>query len=94
MRILGIDPGSVVCGYGVIDAEGNKFTLVEYGVIEAKKKYADFPKRLKEIHIRIAEEIKRTNPDEVALETMKCRQRTSQFHGAQFTRHKRITPFF
>ncbi|MDA3843795.1 MAG: crossover junction endodeoxyribonuclease RuvC [Candidatus Kapabacteria bacterium] len=70
MRILGIDPGSVVCGYGVIDAEGNKFTLVEYGVIEAKKKYADFPKRLKEIHIRIAEEIKRTNPDEVALETM------------------------
>jgi crossover junction endodeoxyribonuclease RuvC len=36
MRILGIDPGTIVCGYGVIDIENRKMKLVEYGVVEEK----------------------------------------------------------
>ena len=43
MRILGIDPGSVICGYGVIDAEGSSMKLVEYGVIAVKRRTSNFP---------------------------------------------------
>lgn len=68
MRILGIDPGSVVCGYGVIDAEGSKLTLVEYGVVAVKRRTTSFPQRLAEIHARLRAVIERTSPDECALE--------------------------
>ena len=33
MRILGIDPGYAIVGYGVIDYIGNNFKIVEYGAI-------------------------------------------------------------
>jgi crossover junction endodeoxyribonuclease RuvC len=69
MRILGIDPGSVICGYGVVEKEGNSLTLVEYGVIKAKKKNEDFPMRLKEIYTRLISVIERTLPDEAAIES-------------------------
>ncbi|NQW30651.1 MAG: crossover junction endodeoxyribonuclease RuvC [Ignavibacteria bacterium] len=68
VRVLGIDPGSVVCGYGVIDVRGSHLTLVEYGAIAVKKYKADFPKRLLEIHQRLQAVIARTKPDECALE--------------------------
>jgi Holliday junction resolvasome RuvABC endonuclease subunit len=32
MIVLGIDPGTVVMGYGVIDSSGTDVTLVKYGV--------------------------------------------------------------
>ena len=32
MRILGIDPGTLFTGVGVIDADGNRFKLVHYEV--------------------------------------------------------------
>jgi crossover junction endodeoxyribonuclease RuvC len=70
MIILGVDPGSIVCGYGVIEKNKNKLTLVEYGVIQAKKQHEDLHLRLKEIYLRLAEVIKRTKPDEAAFETM------------------------
>ena len=34
MRILGIDPGYAILGYGVVDAQGGKSSVVDYGVIE------------------------------------------------------------
>ncbi len=70
VTILGIDPGSVYCGYGVIIKEGNKLSVVEYGVIRAKLKFEDLNLRLKEIYNRITEVIVRTEPDESAFETM------------------------
>ena len=33
MRILGIDPGYAIMGYGILDYKGNKFTPVAYGSI-------------------------------------------------------------
>lgn len=68
IRVLGIDPGSVVCGYGVIDVQGSLLTLVEYGAVTVKKYGSDFPKRLLEIHRRLRAVIERTKPDECALE--------------------------
>lgn len=71
MRILGIDPGSVVSGYGVID-EGNagKITLVEYGVVKARKKSEIMTIRLREIFLRIERLIERTQPDAAVFESM------------------------
>jgi len=68
VRILGIDPGSVVCGYGVIDVEGNTLTLVEYGVVAVKRRTTSFPARLREIHERVAAVIARTDPNVCSME--------------------------
>lgn len=70
MIILGIDPGSIFCGYGVIEIQSNNLKLIEYGVIKAKKKQEKYPLRLKEIFIRLQAVIERTLPDETALESM------------------------
>ncbi len=70
MRILGIDPGSVVTGFGVVEKTGNKFSLVEYGVIEAKREYTSLEHRLKIIYERLNQVIIRTSPDEAALELL------------------------
>ncbi len=70
MRVLGIDPGSIICGYGVIDYDGRKLDLVEYGVIKAAKKDEAFPMRLKEIFERLTQVIDRVLPDESAFESI------------------------
>jgi crossover junction endodeoxyribonuclease RuvC len=70
MRVLGIDPGSIICGYGVVDFENNKLTLVEYGVIKAAKKEETFPLRLKTIFERLTNVLERTLPDESSFESI------------------------
>lgn len=70
MRILGIDPGSVICGYGVIEEQKNSFVLIEYGVVSAKKKSNEMGYRLKEIFERLTSVIERTRPDVAAYESM------------------------
>jgi crossover junction endodeoxyribonuclease RuvC len=69
LRILGIDPGSVICGYGVIEKNLNSLNVIEYGVIKAKKAHELLPDRLKEIYLRLMKVIERTKPDISALET-------------------------
>jgi crossover junction endodeoxyribonuclease RuvC len=69
MRILGIDPGSIFYGYGVIDSNNKTLSVVEYGTIEVKKKVSDFPSRMKEIYSRISSIIERIKPDTAAIET-------------------------
>ncbi|MCO6466139.1 MAG: crossover junction endodeoxyribonuclease RuvC [Bradyrhizobiaceae bacterium] len=70
MIILGIDPGSVVCGFGVIKAEGSVLTPIEYGAIQVKRQTTSFPQRLTEIHNRLCAVIERTQPDACALEAV------------------------
>jgi crossover junction endodeoxyribonuclease RuvC len=70
MRVLGVDPGSVVCGYGVVEKHGKTLTLIEYGVIEAKRQHEDLPQRLKTIYERLGQVIARSLPDELAIETI------------------------
>jgi crossover junction endodeoxyribonuclease RuvC len=64
--ILGIDPGSRVCGYGIINVTGNKLEYISSGCI----KVADLPftERLQTIFEGVTEIIERFQPDEVALE--------------------------
>lgn len=68
MRILGIDPGSLCTGFGVIDSERGRLVLVEQGSINTRRG-AELPERLAVIHEGLCEVIARTQPGAVAVET-------------------------
>ncbi len=68
MRILGIDPGSVTTGFGVIEYERGRLTVVEFGAIHTPKG-AELSERLGIIHERLREVIERTRPEAAAIET-------------------------
>ncbi len=70
MVVLGIDPGSLICGYGAVRKEKSKIELLEYGVINLKKLSPDLPIRIKELHIRLEQVIMRCNPAAVSMETI------------------------
>ncbi|HVG25953.1 MAG TPA: crossover junction endodeoxyribonuclease RuvC, partial [Thermoanaerobaculia bacterium] len=68
MRILGIDPGSLCTGFGVIDSERGRLVLVEQGSINTRRG-AELPERLAVIHDGLRAVIARTQPMAVAVET-------------------------
>lgn len=65
--ILGIDPGTVVMGYGLIHIKNNKPTLISLGVIKLDK-FAEHSDRLKKIFERVVGLIEEYKPDELAIE--------------------------
>lgn len=67
MRILGLDPGSRVCGYGVIDDAGGQLRYVECGVLTAPQERA-MEERLGEIARGLREVIAELAPQVVAVE--------------------------
>lgn len=67
MKILGIDPGTVVMGYGIIDAIDDEITLIDYGALTSKKN-EDIGERLHQLYIGIQEVIQHHSPDAVAVE--------------------------
>jgi len=68
MRILGVDPGSITTGFGVIDYERGRLALVEQGAI-ATRRGAELAERLERIHVELLAVITRTQPDAIAVET-------------------------
>lgn len=68
MRILGVDPGSITTGFGVIDYEKGKLLLVEQGAIGTRRG-AELAERLGVIHGGLSEVISRTKPQAIAVET-------------------------
>jgi crossover junction endodeoxyribonuclease RuvC len=67
MKILGIDPGTVVMGYGVIDAIDDEITLIDYGALTAVKN-ENIGERLHHLYNGILEIIQQHRPDAVAVE--------------------------
>jgi crossover junction endodeoxyribonuclease RuvC len=65
-RIIGIDPGSRVTGYGIIDSDGHNFHLVEAGCIRLSE--ASFSIRLKKLHHEISEICAQHKPHFAAVE--------------------------
>ena len=65
--ILGLDPGTQVMGYGVIEQRGSKLLVLQMGVIHLEK-YKDHFIKLKKIHDRVTQVIQEYLPDEVAIE--------------------------
>ena len=69
MRVLGIDPGYALLGYGVIDKEGTSNKTVDYGVIETFKG-VPFPERLDVLYKGMQALIERFRPDVVVFEEL------------------------
>ncbi len=69
MRVLGIDPGTGIVGFGVIDTDGYKHKMIEAGVIRTPAHQA-LELRLKTIYDSLLEIIKTNNPDVVVVERL------------------------
>ena len=69
MRILGLDPGLAILGFGIIDVKGNRYKLVDYGIINTEPG-VDFPKRLKILYDDLQFLIDRYSPDMVSMEEL------------------------
>ena len=69
MRILGIDPGYGITGFGLIEGERNQFRLVNCGAITTPAGM-DFSARLEIIYNDMQELLKVAKPDAVAIEEL------------------------
>lgn len=68
MRIIGVDPGTLFTGYGIVDFEDNELDYVASGIIKIPSS-KDFAPRLKKIYDELCQTIKFYKPAEFALET-------------------------
>jgi crossover junction endodeoxyribonuclease RuvC len=69
MRILGIDPGTGILGFGVIETNGSKHKLVDAGVIRTPVKEDDGV-RLQTIYEEICDIVAETKPEEMSVEKL------------------------
>jgi len=67
LRTLGIDPGSRVTGYGIVEQAGGRIVRVDHGEIRIKNG-EPFTRCLSRIYDELTEVIGRTRPDAVAIE--------------------------
>ncbi|MBM3142255.1 MAG: crossover junction endodeoxyribonuclease RuvC [Chloroflexi bacterium] len=67
MRVLGIDPGTLNLGYGVVDEEGVEMTMVACGALSLPSKIP-VERRLSSLYKKLVEIVARYRPDEVAIE--------------------------
>ena len=69
MRIIGIDPGTGILGFGVVEVNGGKTRLVTAGVIRTPA-HTPLDERLVEIYDGLKEIIDETRPQEMSIEKL------------------------
>ena len=69
MIVLGIDPGYALMGWGVVETEGSRMRLINYGCIETKAG-VPMPDRLRALQLGIRDVISLYHPDELAFEEL------------------------
>ena len=69
MRILGIDPGYAIVGYGVLEFDNVRFKVVNYGAVTTNAD-TPFDKRLAEIYTDICSVLEMFKPDCVSIEKL------------------------
>lgn len=69
MRIIGIDPGTLCCGYGIVEEEDSRLFYITSGGIKLSSKIP-IPKRLKNIYEGLEEIIEKHHPDGMAIENL------------------------
>lgn len=69
LRILGIDPGIAIVGFGFIDKQGHKLVPVQYGSIQTEAHTEDAV-RLKQVYEAAVQLIDKYKPDAVAIEKL------------------------
>jgi crossover junction endodeoxyribonuclease RuvC len=68
MTILGVDPGTLITGYGVIRTNGSTLKVLDVGIIKNDSK-EKMPLRLRRIYTELCRVIETYHPDELAIET-------------------------
>ena len=68
-RVLGIDPGGSITGWGLVSKAGNSLRLEDSGVIRTKRG-APFAFRLRQLHEGLSEVLTKLKPDDVAIEAV------------------------
>lgn len=71
-RVLGIDPGIAIMGYGIIDDNDGDLSAVEYGALVTPAKHGT-PERLRTLYEGVVDLIERYKPTEVAVELFVAR---------------------
>ncbi len=69
MRIIGIDPGYAIVGYGIVDYTNGRFSVVEYGAITTDKD-TPFDKRLCEIYADYCYLLDNFKPEALSMERL------------------------
>lgn len=69
MRIIGIDPGYAIVGFGIVEYSGSSFKTVEYGAITTPSGM-DFNERLKVIFQDLSFVLDKYKPDSMAIEKL------------------------
>ncbi len=67
MLVLGVDPGSLVTGYGLVEKKGNRLTCLDLGAISSAK-HVPFYTRIHKIFRSMEEIIEHYRPQEMAIE--------------------------
>lgn len=69
MKVIGIDPGTAIVGYSIMEMKNSKYVLLDYGCIFTDKDTA-MPRRLEIIYDRLDTLIKLHKPQEMAIEDL------------------------
>jgi crossover junction endodeoxyribonuclease RuvC len=69
MKILGIDPGYAILGYGIVEMKGSRFLSRDYGAITTAADTA-LPERLKILYAELMDVIERHDPDVASVEEL------------------------
>ncbi len=69
VRVLGIDPGSRVTGYGIVEEVSGKLKSISFGVIYLTSAES-FPARLKKLYSELEKLVLEYHPEEVAMESI------------------------
>jgi crossover junction endodeoxyribonuclease RuvC len=69
MRVLGVDPGTIRMGMGLLEGNGNRYTLVAFESVKLSAS-RPLPERLKEIYETVHDFIERHRPEVLALENV------------------------
>ena len=68
MIILGVDPGTIITGFGIIKNNNNQLARIAAGIIKLPSTKS-LPDKLKIIYDELDKLIKKYSPDEFAIET-------------------------
>lgn len=69
MIILGIDPGTAIAGYGLVQSDGDDLTVIAYGAITTPASW-DMPRRLKHIYAELITLIAQHQPTDAVIEKL------------------------
>lgn len=67
MIVIGIDPGTIVSGYGIVEVRDSGFNCIDPGFI-SQPQSRSIPSRLKHIYGKLSELIEQFSPDEMSIE--------------------------